>query len=257
MKSSEFVKRAVDIADNYKTAYVWGTFGLRATDKNLTRMLVQYSKNRLFKGDAEKIVGKGFFFDCVGLIKGILWGWDGDESATYGGAVYTSGGVPDINADAMIKRCSQISRDFAVIIPGEAVWMNGHIGIYIGGGRVAESTPAWNGGVQITKLSDRKWIKHGMLPWVEYEEECEMTAEERHKFNALVEQVENLTAEVDELTKKLPKVYHYTKDVPEWGRATVQRMLDAGVFSGAAPDDLNLSEDMLRMMVIMERADKE
>ena len=86
-----------------------------------------------------------------------------------------------------------------------------------------------------------------------YEGDEEMTTEERQKFNALVEQVEVLTARVEELTKKMPNVYHYTKDVPEWGRATVQRMLDKGVFSGAAEDDLNLSEDMLRMMVIMER----
>ena len=27
-----------------------------------------------------------FGFDCVCLIKGILWGWDGDKNATYGGA---------------------------------------------------------------------------------------------------------------------------------------------------------------------------
>ena len=86
-----------------------------------------------------------------------------------------------------------------------------------------------------------------------YEGDEEMTTEERQKFNALVEQVEVLNARVEALTKQMPKVYHYTQDVPEWGRPTVQRMLDKGVFSGAAPDDLNLSEDMLRMMVIMER----
>lgn len=83
-----------------------------------------------------------------------------------------------------------------------------------------------------------------------YEGDEEMTQEERQKFNALVEQVELLTARVEALK---PKVYHYTVDVPEWGRATVQRMLDSGVFAGAAPDDLNLSEDMLRMLVVMER----
>ena len=62
-----------------------------------------------------------------------------------------------------------------------------------------------------------------------------------------------LKKENELLKAQLPKVYHYTKDVPEWGRATVQRMLDSGVFAGAAPDDLNLSEEMLRMMVMMER----
>lgn len=92
------------------------------------------------------------------------------------------------------------------------------------------------------------------VPICPYEEgDEEMTIEERHKFNMLVEQVEKLTERVEELQKKLPKVYHYTIDVPEWGRPTVQRMLDKGVFSGAAEDDLNLSEDMLRMMVVIER----
>lgn len=39
-----------------------------------------------------------FGFDCVCLIKGVLWGWHGDKNAVYGGATYTSNGVPDIGA---------------------------------------------------------------------------------------------------------------------------------------------------------------
>ena len=89
--------------------------------------------------------------------------------------------------------------------------------------------------------------------WSYEGDEEEMSEAERKKFNALMEQVEKLTKRVDELQNSLPKVYHYTKDVPEWGRATVQRMLDSGVFAGIAPDDLNLSEDLLRMMVMMEQ----
>jgi len=58
---------------------------------------------------------------------------------------------------------------------------------------------------------------------------------------------------VESVREKLPKVYHYTVDVPEWGRKTVQKFLDDGTFAGVADDDLKLSEDLLRMMVIMER----
>ena len=61
------------------------------------------------------------------------------------------------------------------------------------------------------------------------------------------------SAIIEVLLEKQPKRYHYTVEVPEWGRATVQKLLDEGIFSGAAADDLNLSEDMLRMMVIIER----
>ena len=107
-------------------------------------------------------------FDCVGLIKAVLWGWEGDTSKSYGGAVYASNGVPDISADTMIGRCSGVSADFNNICIGEFLWMKGHCGIYIGNGKVVESTPSWKNGVQVTDLKARNWLKHGKLPWVEY-----------------------------------------------------------------------------------------
>lgn len=82
-------------------------------------------------------------FDCVCLIKGVLWGWNGNASKTYGGAGYAVNGVPDIGADTMITKCSGVSTDFSKIVPGEAVWLKGHIGVYIGGGKVIECTPAF------------------------------------------------------------------------------------------------------------------
>lgn len=114
-----------------------------------------------------------FSFDCVGLIKGILWGWNGNTQRLYGGADYASNGVPDINADTMIKRCSDISTDFTDIEIGEAVWVPGHIGVYIGDGKVIECTPQWQNGVQIT--SKRKWQKHGKLPYITYSNKGEDT----------------------------------------------------------------------------------
>lgn len=74
------------------------------------------------------------------------------------------------------------------------------------------------------------------------------------ELNALKESVERLSQQIDEVKNSLPRIYHYTQDVPEWGRGLVQRLLDEGVFAGAADDDLNLSEDMLRVLVIMDRA---
>lgn len=107
-------------------------------------------------------------FDCVGLIKAVLWGWNGDESKVYGGAVYASNGVPDVSADAMIGKCTDVSSDFSSILTGEFLWMKGHCGIYIGNGKVVESSPKWANGVQVTALTARNWLKHGKLPWVEY-----------------------------------------------------------------------------------------
>lgn len=107
--------------------------------------------------------GKFILCDCSGLIKGILWGYPGKTGK------YLSNGVPDINANTMISRyCQDVSTDFSVIIPGELVWMSGHIGVYIGDGNVIESSPRWENGIQITRLSQRTWIKHGKFRYIDY-----------------------------------------------------------------------------------------
>lgn len=177
MNNKEFAKKSLNIAENYNTAYVWGTFGLVANGSNMQRMIDQYSKNTKYLARARQIYGNGYFFDCIGLIKGVLWGWCGNASATYGGAKYASNGVPDVSADQMIRYCSGVSTDFSNIEIGEAVWMTGHIGIYVGGGIVVEATPSWNGGVQksallnigsISSLNGRRWTKHGKLPYITY-----------------------------------------------------------------------------------------
>ena len=115
-----------------------------------------------------------FGFDCVCLIKGILWGWTGDRTKQYGGAVYCSNGVPDVGADGILKYCKDVSTNFANIQPGEVVWMSGHVGVYIGDGQVIECTPKWTNNVQYSNLGNlgykdghsRMWKKHGILPWV-------------------------------------------------------------------------------------------
>ena len=120
-----------------------------------------------------QLVGKGYFaFDCVGLIKGLLWGWKGESSLVYGGAKYADGS-PDNKANQMIEMCKDVHLLFDDISPSEVVWMQGHIDIYIGVGKVVEATLPWNNGVQITSLDNirhipgmvgRIWTKHGKLP---------------------------------------------------------------------------------------------
>ena len=78
--------------------------------------------------------------------------------------------------------------------------------------------------------------------------------EEEREMEELKKQIAELAAQIGDIKAQLPKVYHYTADVPDWGRATVQKLLDKGIFAGAAPDDLNLSEDLLRILVINDRA---
>lgn len=181
MKSSTFVKKALDIAKNYKTSYIWGGLGRPITEANLQNAIAQYSVNSSYAERARRFLNqnRAFFFDCVGLIKCILWGWCGDASKSRGGAVYGANGVPDTSADGMIAMCTGVSTNFGGVVPGEVVWCKGHIGIYVGDGLAVECTPAWKNGVQVTAVgnigpvegySSRKWTKHGKLPWVTYEE---------------------------------------------------------------------------------------
>lgn len=167
------------VAKNHETLYVMGCFGAPLHSTNRARYTQNHSYNKK-PARSQKIKAadaKTFGFDCVGLIKGLLWGWSGDPGKTYGGAKYTTNGVPDINADSMLRRCSSISTDFSRILPGEAVWTEGHIGVYIGDGLAVEATPQWADRVQLTAVlnigkrtgyNGRRWKKHGRLPWVDY-----------------------------------------------------------------------------------------
>ena len=167
MNNYQFVNELKSIANNRKTLYVMGCFGAPMTSANKIRYTNNHEYNRkttratMIKSASADTFG----FDCVGLIKGVLWGWNGSDT-TYGGARYAANGVPDINADTMIKRCTDVSTDFSNITVGEAVWIPGHIGVYIGDGKVVECSPQWRNGVQIT--SKRKWQKHGKLPYITY-----------------------------------------------------------------------------------------
>lgn len=174
---AQLAAKAKDVALNYKTLYVMGCFGAPMNASNKKRYCSNHTYNKAAARQAmiNAASADTFGFDCVCLIKGLLWGWNGDATKTYGGAGYAVNGVPDIGADSMIGVCKDVSTDFSKIEVGEAVWLKGHIGIYIGDGLAVECTPAWKNCVQITACnctksgySRRNWTKHGKLPYVSY-----------------------------------------------------------------------------------------
>lgn len=64
-----------------------------------------------------------------------------------------------------------------------------------------------------------------------------------------VSQYEELKKMISELK---PVVFNNVNEVPEWGRPTIEKLIKAGQLQGSA-DGLNLSMDMLRTFVILDR----
>jgi len=181
MNAKELVAKCLDIAKNYNTVYMWGCVGSPVTPSIIASKAAQYPNwyTQAKKDKFNTLVNKNYWgFDCVNLIKAILWGWNGDRSATYGGAKYASNKVPDVSADGMIQLCKGVTTNFKADIPiGAALWCSGHIGVYIGNGLGVECTPIWKDGVQITAVKNigekpgynaRQWTKWGLIPWVDY-----------------------------------------------------------------------------------------
>lgn len=179
-KAKDFAAKVKDIAQNYNTVYCWGSFGFPITESNIERLAKCYPKIYTLaeKNKLKGLIGKNYFgFDCVGLIKGVLWGFTGDKNRSNGGTAYCSKGVNDIDCNAMFNMCTGKSSDFSNIEVGEFLWMQGHIGVYIGGGLAVEATASWENRVQITAVGNigavsgyktRKWTKHGKSPFIDY-----------------------------------------------------------------------------------------
>ena len=154
--ASQFAEKLLNIVSNYPTHYR-GTNGSSAPQYNIGAW-----------------DGTNFCFDCSGVIKSVLWGWNGNKNASYGGAVYASNGVPDINDDASWGFGQYATHTDVLNAPkGALLWKQGHVGTSIGGGYAVECTPAFNGGVQKTAINGRGWSKWGYLPWIDYDAEEE------------------------------------------------------------------------------------
>lgn len=137
--------------------YWWGTFGQIASETLYQQKKKQYPSNYTasdFKSQYGEMV-----HDCVGLIKGYRWRNNGKLE-------YRAN--QDVDVSGMLKLCSKqgtISTMPDVI--GTLVFMNGHVGVYIGNGEVIEARGHAYGVVK-TKLRNRPWIKWGQPDWLEY-----------------------------------------------------------------------------------------
>lgn len=175
-------------AASHGWGYVWGTYGTVLSRSFYHAKAEQYPEE--VGGYAEFIESHwlgGRTADCVGLIKG--YGWLDPETHQ---VEYGTNGMPDIGADAMYENATEKGEiDTIPEIPGLAVWQEGHIGIYIGGGEVIEARGTQYGVVE-TQLADRGWTHWLKIPYITYlEGDVRVVPNENRIWEVLYDEIGN------------------------------------------------------------------
>lgn len=151
--------------------YWYGCYGNLGSPSVLAQKRDQYpemydkwSKESFVDGFNQKV------HDCIGLFKGYLGcpGTDYNAPSTYDSRW-------DWSANTTIEKCTE-KGDIKTMpeIVGLIVWKKGHVGCYIGNGKVIEAK-GHAYGVITSNLSDTKWKMWGKHPFIQY---CIRTAVE-------------------------------------------------------------------------------
>lgn len=96
----------------------------------------------------------------------------------------------------------------------------------------------------LTMIDECEWQKFKYS----LKEDEPMTEAEKAKVQAIDESLTNLYRIVEEMKKK-DVVYNTIDEVPEWGRAAVQRLIDEGKLNGTG-DTLALNMTLLRAIML-------
>lgn len=157
----EFVKKA--LAE--KWGYVWGTFGQILTQALFDYKLTQYPDG---VGNYRDFIQRSYInkrcADCVGLIKAYMW-WSGNDP------VYIP--ASDVSANGMYSVAKEKGPMSTMPdIPGICLWLDGHIGVYIGNGQVIESHGTKYGVIQtpLRGAGATGWTNWLKCPYITYED---------------------------------------------------------------------------------------
>lgn len=165
--------------------YWYGCVCYKCTQDLLTRKTRQYPKHytnsRMSRYKADISEGK-WAADCIGLAKGYMW-WDSEKMA----AKYAVNGCPDMSANGMLEKAT-VKGDIKNLpeIPGLMLWMDGHAGVYIGGGWAVEER-GFNYGCVKTRIADRPWKKWYRLPGLTYLDADDGSGREKVPFETAEE----------------------------------------------------------------------
>lgn len=234
MKVNDFLERIRQLP-KLKTLYVKGGWGAPLNDYNKKRVINAYDYNYQRRAKIEAASADTFAFDCCGIVKSVLWGFSADPSKNNGGAQYKTNGIPDLSEAGFLRVCTYVSNDWSKIIPGACLFMDGHMGVYIGDGKAVESTPIWADGCQFTRVNNitakgrgngRTWSKWGLIPYVDYKED-EMSKEEIQEIveETIVKIFPGMMKSYNNALAELPASNEETQ-------RRIDRVIEAGLMGG-------------------------
>ncbi len=186
--------------------YWYGTYGATASESLYAAKKKQYP-TYYTAADFPSQYGKRVH-DCSGLIKGYLMSETPESKPVYNKTY-------DLSANGTRKACKETG-DIATLpeLPGVLVFYDGHVGVYVGNGKVVEAK-GHAYGVVTTDLKKRPWKWWGKHPAIAY------TDTEKTKIS---------TEPLKQVTVSLPQLHKGVKSLSAvW---TLQRLLSSRGYKG-------------------------
>lgn len=148
---------ALEKGERAPYCYIYGGDGTIMTEKKIRALVKKYGKvhfDEMFKRTGKTV--DDLVAHCVDK-----YGLDCSEFVCR-----VTGAPHDMNSAALIAACDLVTYP-AAGVAGSVVWKNGHVGLDLGAGIVAEFCEEFTD-IKMGLLKDRGFVKSGQLPWVDY-----------------------------------------------------------------------------------------
>lgn len=230
--------------------YWYGTHGQIATKNLYERLKTQPWTKKQITSFPEQSYKNQFglrVHDCSGLVKGLFF--TNKKTKKYDSRLYST----EIDSGINIKNCSVFGNiDTLPEIPGIILFQPGHIGVYVGKGKVIEARGHAYGVVE-TDVDKRGWQQWGKLNFLEYLED-EVDKNMKEIFEELLKSYSK-----EEVTKALKFLCASVNDdgkEAKWAEEEFKEAKELGITDGTNPELLAKRQEVAVMILRAKKGGK-